>query len=95
MPSTPGYKRNYGQEYKTAEKRGEVSSGSGGENALRHKARRALEKKGMVKKNDGQDVDHITPLSKGGSGAITNTRVQSAHNNRSYPRTSKGAIKKT
>lgn len=39
------------------------------------------------------DVDHIKPLSKGGSNLPSNWRIRSAHANRSYPRTRSGAIK--
>jgi 5-methylcytosine-specific restriction endonuclease McrA len=46
--------------------------------ALRNSARR---KKGL-KKGDGQEVDHINPLSKGGSNGPNNTRVVSRETNR-------------
>tara|TARA_B100000780_G_scaffold273905_1_gene238123 strand:- start:534 stop:839 length:306 start_codon:yes stop_codon:yes gene_type:complete len=46
-------------------------------------ARRAAEKSGAVKKGDGNDVDHKTPLSKGGSAKLSNTRVTSSSKNRS------------
>jgi hypothetical protein len=89
MPSSPDYQRDYKQEAKTATKRGENVR-----NAERHKARRLLQKKGLVHPFDGKDVDHIKPLSKGGAPTSRkNLRVESAHKNRSYARTSKGAIK--
>lgn len=46
-------------------------------------ARRELAKEGKVSKGDGKDVDHIRPLSKGGSNSRTNLRAISAHANRS------------
>lgn len=46
-------------------------------------ARRELAKEGKVSKGDGKDVDHIQPLSKGGSNKRTNLRAISAHTNRS------------
>ena len=46
-------------------------------------ARRAAEKTGSVKKGDGKDVDHKTPLSKGGSSKLSNTRIVSEGKNRS------------
>ena len=87
MPSSPGYKRNYKQEYKTEKARGELKGG-----AMRKRARRKAMKLGMVKVNDGKDIDHKTPISKGGSNAKSNLRVESAHKNRSFKRTSSGAM---
>lgn len=84
MPSAPGYKRNYNQEYKTAKKRGEVASGSNGDNAMRKKARRMLEKEGRVKKNDGKDVDHKNRNPKDNN--RKNLRVQTRSANRSFDR---------
>ena len=49
--------------------------------ALRNKARRKLEKEGLVKKGDGKHVDHIKPLSKGGTNGKKNLRVVSAKTN--------------
>lgn len=46
-------------------------------------ARRELAKEGKVHKGDGKDVDHIKPLSKGGSNNRSNLRAISAHANRS------------
>lgn len=54
----------------------------------RNKARRELMKEGRVHKGDGKEVDHIRPLSKGGSSGRNNLRVVSAKANRSYPRRS-------
>lgn len=92
MPSPPDYKRNYKEEEKTAKARGETGAGHDSGDAVRHRARRVMEKKGAVKA--GQDVDHIKPLSKGGAETDPkNLRARSVHANRSYPRTKKGAIK--
>lgn len=90
MPSSPGYKRDYAQEYKTAKARGEVDAGHNGENAERKRARRAALKKGLVKA--GQDWDHIKPLSKGGSNSLSNGRARSPHANRGFPRHSDGSM---
>lgn len=56
--------------------------------AERNKARRIMMEAGLVHKGDGRDVDHKTPLSKGGKTTKSNLRVQTAENNRSYPRKS-------
>lgn len=88
MASSPGYKRDYHEEWKTAKKRGEDKG-----NAERHVARRAEQKRGAVHPFDGKDIDHRVPLSKGGSNDQTNWRVESVHKNRSYKRTHTGAIK--
>jgi hypothetical protein len=56
--------------------------------AARNKARRMLEREGVVHKGDGKDVDHKVALSKGGTSTRSNLRVKSASNNRSYPRNS-------
>jgi hypothetical protein len=89
MPSSPGYNRNYKQEEKTAGARGEKA----GHNA-RDRARYKLEKAGMVKKGDGKDVDHKKPVSKGGTNAASNLRVESEHANRSFPRRPDGSMVK-
>ncbi len=50
--------------------------------AARNKARREAEKKGLVHKGDGKEIDHKKPLSKGGSNSKKNTRVVSREANR-------------
>ena len=54
--------------------------------AARNKARREAEKEGKVHKGDGKEIDHVKPLSKGGSNAKANRRVVSRRKNRSYKR---------
>lgn len=46
-------------------------------------ARRELIKEGVAHVGDGKDVDHIKPLSKGGTNDRSNLREISAHENRS------------
>lgn len=83
------YKRDYKQEYATTNGTQEAKK----KRAQNNKARRMLMREGLVHKGDGKDVDHKTPLSKGGTTARSNLRVKSASDNRSYPRKSSGAMK--
>lgn len=87
MPSAPGYKRDYAQEYKAedATRRKQRS--------MRNAARAAYEKASGSPIPAGMDVDHRKPLSKGGSNAKSNLGLQKASSNRSYPRTKTGAMK--
>ncbi|HDR9868524.1 TPA: HNH endonuclease [Burkholderia cenocepacia] len=89
MPSPKGYVRDYEQEKRTSDARGEKPK-----RAARNRARREMLNLGMVKKGDGKDVDHKKPLSKGGAEtARGNLRVKSAHANRSFPRKPDGSMK--
>jgi hypothetical protein len=77
--------RNYKQEYQTQKDRGEH------ENRMeRQKARRKLDAKGVTRQ--GKDVAHVKALSKGGSNA-DGIRLESPAKNRSFKRTSSGAMK--
>lgn len=57
-----------------------------------NKARRMMERAGKVHKGDGKDVDHVTPLSKGGKTTRKNLRVSSRSSNRSFRRNSDGSL---
>jgi hypothetical protein len=87
MPSSDKYVRDYTQEYKTAKARGESKG-----HAERLRLRRKAVKLGMVKPHDGKDVDHTKALSKGGSNSISNARVRSPAQNRSFPRRADGSM---
>lgn len=80
--------RDIAQETKTAKARGDDKR-----NAERHKARRMATKLGLVKPNDGKDVDHRHPLSKGGATTVSNLRVRSPAKNRGFPRNADGSMK--
>jgi hypothetical protein len=58
---------------------------------LRNKARRLMEKKGLVHKGDGKDVDHKKMLAEGGSGSPRNLRVVDRSTNRKKQPAHKGA----
>jgi hypothetical protein len=60
----------------------------------RNKARAKLMKTGKVSKGDGQDIDHIKPLSKGGSYSANNLRVKPRSENRSFSRNSDHTVKR-
>ena len=62
--------------------------------AKRNAARAELMQEGKVQKGDGKDVDHIKPLSKGGTGDKKNLRVKTASDNRSFSRNSDHTVKK-
>ena len=90
MPSSPNYVRDIAQEKRTAKKRGDIARDN-----LRKKARRLMVKKGLVRPNDGKDVDHSVALKMGGSALDSkNLRVVSAHDNRSFPRNKDGSMKR-
>lgn len=87
MPSSKNYKRNYKQErLSESPERKEARR-------QRNRARYRLMKEGKVRKGDGMHVDHITPLSKGGSNSPRNLRVRSGRANSSYQRNSRGGMK--
>jgi hypothetical protein len=81
--------RNYKQEYANYDGTPEVKK----KRAQRNKARRMLEREGVVHKGDGKDVDHKTPLSKGGTTVRSNLKVVAATKNRSFKRKSDGSMK--
>jgi hypothetical protein len=81
--------RNYKQEYANYDGTEKVKK----KRAERNKARRMLEREGVVHKGDGKDVDHKKPLSKGGTTVISNLRAKPASANRSFKRNSDGSMK--
>lgn len=79
MPQSPERKAAYDKAYnaRSAQKK---------KRAMRNAARRELEREGLVHKGDGKDVDHKTPLKRGGSNARSNLRVVSEKANRGWRR---------
>ena len=61
--------------------------------AKRNSARSDLVKAGRVSKGDGKDVDHKTPIAKGGGNGKGNLRVKSKSANRSFKRTRSARMK--
>lgn len=90
MPYTlPNGKRDYKRENESYNSRPEQIKAR----SARTVARRASNQAGTTSKGDGKDIDHVTPLSKGGSNAKSNQRVVSAATNRSFSRNSDGSLK--
>lgn len=81
----PMLKRNWKQEYKTQQQRGEHE-----DRMERQRARRNIDSKGISRA--GKDVAHVKALSKGGSNS-DGVRLQSPSKNRSFARTKTGAMK--
>lgn len=52
--------------------------------AQRNAARAMLEKEGKVRKGDGKDVAHKTPIKRGGSNTRKNLKVSSRKKNRGH-----------
>lgn len=87
MPSAKSYQRNYQQENVYKAKPDQIHK-----RVLRNKARADALEAGVVHKGDGKQIDHKTPLSKGGSNAKSNLRVVAHGANESFKRNSKGAM---
>lgn len=60
---------------------------------LSNKARNMMVKAGKASKGDGKDVDHRTPMSKGGKTVMSNLRTVSRAANRSFSRNPDGSLK--
>jgi 5-methylcytosine-specific restriction endonuclease McrA len=87
--------RPYKREWELQQARDEKKS-----RAARERARYKLDttsadknKNGKADKREGKDIDHIVPLSKGGSNSPKNLRIRSASQNRSYSRNSDHTVK--
>jgi hypothetical protein len=82
--------RPYAKEYKNYDGTEAVKK----KRAERNQARRIMERVGAVHKGDGKDVDHKTPLSKGGANVKSNLRVRTFSENRSFTRNPDHTVKK-
>lgn len=71
-------KRNYRKEYL----RDHASPTAKRHRAARNRARADAMKEGRVRKGDSKEVDHVRPLSKGGTNSKANRRVVSRATNR-------------
>jgi hypothetical protein len=85
MPRNP---RDYKKEYEAYDGTPEVKK----KRAERNAARDKMKEKGLVRKGDGKDVHHVTPLAKGGMGK-SKLAVVPASKNRSFARTKTARMK--
>ncbi len=88
MPFMKNGKRDYKREVALYTSKPEVIK----KRVEQNKARRIMEKAGKVRKGDGKDVDHKTPLSKGGKTTRSNLRVTTQSANRSFRRKANGSL---
>ena len=79
--------RPYKKEYQQQLERGEAPT-----RAKRAKARAEYDKKGIDRK--GKDINHVVPLSKGGSNSSGNLKLTTPSNNRSFSRNSDHTVKR-
>jgi hypothetical protein len=78
--------RPYKREYALQKARGEQPSRN-----ARERARYAMDAKGVDR--SGKDIDHVVPLSKGGTNAPKNLKLKSPSANRSFSRNSDRSVK--
>lgn len=89
MPFMKNGRRDYKREVEQYTSKPAVKKKRAEQNA----ARREMMRAGKVHKGDGKDVDHKTPLSKGGSNSPNNLRAVPASENRSFQRNKDGSLK--
>ena len=90
MPYMTNGKRDYKKEVAKYTSKPSVVKKRTEQNA----ARAVMEKAGKVHKGDGKAVDHIKPLSKGGTSDRGNLRVVPERVNDSFSRNADGSLKK-
>jgi hypothetical protein len=78
--------RPYKKEYEQQKARGEHE-----DRMDRQRARNEMDKKGIDRA--GKDIDHVVPLSKGGTNAKSNLKLKAPSANRSFTRNSDHTVK--
>jgi hypothetical protein len=89
MPYQKNGKRDYKTEYAKYHSKPEQIKNR----TERTTARRQANAAGITSKGDGNDLDHKTPISKGGTSAKSNLRVVDKGTNRSFSRNANGSLK--
>ena len=89
MPYQKNGVRQYKKEYEKYHSRPEQIKNR----SERTVARRKANESGVTSKGDGKDLDHKTPISKGGSSSKSNLRVVDKSTNRSFSRNKDGSLK--
>ena len=79
--------RPYKKEYEQQQERGALPA-----RMDRQRARNEMDKKGIDRK--GKDIDHVVPLSKGGTNAPSNLKLKKPSENRSFSRNADHTVKK-
>ena len=89
MPYMTNGKRDYKKENRLYNSRPEQIKAR----TERTTARRQANASGLTHLHDNTNIDHIKPLSKGGSNAKSNQRVVSESKNKSFSRNKDGSMK--
>lgn len=79
--------RPYKKEYQQQKSRGEQTARNS-----RERARYAMDAQGIDR--TGKDIDHVKPLSKGGTNAKSNLKLKTPSANRSFSRNSDHTVKR-
>jgi len=87
------YMKNGKRDYAREDAWDKKHKNRGKDRAERNKARYEMVKEGVISKHSSKQIDHIKPLSKGGSNDRSNLRAIAAHKNESYRRNRDGSMK--
>jgi hypothetical protein len=82
--------RDYKKEYKTYQGTAEQKKNR----ATRNKVRRQAIRDGKAKVGDGTSVEHVKPLSKGGTNSKSNLKIVSRSDNASFDRNSDKSVRR-
>ena len=88
--------RSYKREWEKQQERDEKKLRAARERARYHMDNNGVDKNknGKADRREGKDIDHIQPLSKGGTNSKSNLRVVKPSTNRSFSRNPDKTVKK-